>query len=114
LRSVYWQAGYADVAFEGPPVLDTVHALASYQLKVIPGPVYHVRSIEIEGLTPEQKEVARRMIGLKAGDVYDQRAIEKTDEEVAREAPSLKGYGFSFHEASRQAKPCSRPDPQVL
>lgn len=86
LRSVYWHAGYADVAFEGPPVLDTAHALASYQLKVIPGPVYHVRSIGIEGLTPEQKEVAKRMFGLKAGDVYDQLAILKTSEEVARGA----------------------------
>lgn len=58
LNSIYWHAGYADVAFEGSPVLDTAHSLASYQLKVIPGPVYHVRSIEIEGLAPEQKEVA--------------------------------------------------------
>jgi outer membrane protein insertion porin family len=103
LRSIYWHAGYADVAFKGPPVLDTAHALASYQLTVIPGPVYHVRSIEIEGLTPEQKEVARRMFGLKAGDVYDQLAIGKTSEEVAREAPRLKGYGFSYNE---------RPDKQ--
>jgi outer membrane protein assembly factor BamA len=98
LRSVYWHAGYADVAFEGPPVIDIAHALASYQLKVIPGPVYHVRSIEIEGLAPEQKEVARRMFGLKTGDVYDQLSITKTSEEVSREAPSLKGYGFSYNE----------------
>ncbi len=98
LRSVYWHAGYTDVAFEGPPVLDTAHALASYQLKVIPGPVYHVRRIEIEGLAPEQKEVAGRMFGLKAGDVYDQLAISKTSEEVSKEAPSLKGYGFSYNQ----------------
>jgi outer membrane protein assembly factor BamA len=96
LRSVYWHAGYADVAFEGAPVLDAAHALASYQLKVIPGPLYHVRKIEIEGLSPEQKEVAGRMFGLKAGDVYDQLAILKTSEEVSKEAPSLKGYGFSY------------------
>jgi hypothetical protein len=96
LRSVYWHAGYANVAFEGAPVLDVAHALASYQLKVIPGPLYHVRKIEIEGLSPEQKEVAGRMFGLKAGDVYDQLAILKTSEEVSKEAPSLKGYGFSY------------------
>lgn len=98
LRSIYWHAGYADVAFEGAPVLDAAHALASYQLKVIPGPLYHVRSIVIEGLAPEQKEIAGRMFGLKAGDVYDQLAILKTSEEVSREAPSLKGYGFSYNQ----------------
>jgi outer membrane protein assembly factor BamA len=100
LRSVYWHAGYADVVFEGAPVLDVAHALASYQLKVIPGPLYHIRTIEIEGLASEQKEVAGRMFGLKAGDVYDQLAISKTSEEVSKVAPSLKGYGFSYRQSA--------------
>jgi hypothetical protein len=96
LRSTYWRAGYADAAFDGAPALDAAHALASYHLKVIPGPIYHLRSIKMEGLTVEQEAEARHSLGLKPGDIYDELAISRLSADSSQAGPSLRGYGCSF------------------
>ena len=96
LRSVYWHAGYADVDFEAPPVLDTVHALASYQLRVIPGPQYHLRSVKFENLDSAQEEKAREMLGLKTGDVCDLMAVSGLNRKLTEPSSPLRGYGFSY------------------
>jgi outer membrane protein assembly factor BamA len=93
LRSTYWRAGYADVAFDGAPALDVAHGLASYHLKVIPGPIYHLRSIKMEGLTAEQEAEARHGLGLKPGDIYDELAISRLSADSSQAGPSLRGYG---------------------
>jgi outer membrane protein assembly factor BamA len=96
LRSVYWHAGYADVSFDGAPVLDMSRALASYQLRIIPGPLYHLRSIKMEGLAAAQEEEARRGLGLKSGDVYDALAVSRFNMDSSKAWPSLEGYGFTY------------------
>ena len=95
LRAVYWRAGYADVEFQGEPTLDTDKALASYALKVIPGPQYHLRSVAIENLDPVLEAKFRKFIGLQPGDTYDATAIPTTPKMVAW-IPELMGYVFSF------------------
>lgn len=96
LRVMYWRAGYADVAFDVAPELDTTHALASYHLKVIPGPIYHLRSLKVEGLTTEQEQALRRNPALKPGAIYDEYAISKLSLDSSQAGPSLKGYRCSF------------------
>jgi outer membrane protein assembly factor BamA len=96
LRSTYWRAGYADVAFDGAPALDVAHGLASYHLKVIPGPIYHLRSIKMEGLTAAQEAEARHSIALMPGDIYDGLAISRLSADSSQAGPSLNGYRCSF------------------
>lgn len=96
LRSTYWRAGYADVAFDGAPALDVAHGLASYHLKTIPGPIYHLRSIKMEGLTAEQQAEAGHSLGMKPGDIYDELAISRLSADSSQAGPSLRGYGCSF------------------
>ena len=96
LRSVYWHAGYPDVDFEGAPVLDSAKALASYQLKVVPGPLYHLGNLTIEKLSPVQEAQARTMLGLKPGDVYDAMAVATLNRKLAEPTSQLKAYGFSY------------------
>ena len=96
LRSVYWQAGYADVDFTGAPMLDAAHALASYHLQVTPGPLYHLRSIRFENLDSALEAKAREMLGLKPGDVYDLMAVTGLNRKLSDPSSPLRAYGFSY------------------
>jgi outer membrane translocation and assembly module TamA len=94
LRAVYWQAGYADVAFHGDPVLDEPKSRASYQFEVIPGPLYHVRSLKIESLTPAQEAEVRSLL-FKPGGIYDLMSLTSLSRKFT--GPSLlNGYDFSY------------------
>jgi hypothetical protein len=96
LRSVYWHAGYPDVDFVGPPVLDASHALASYELQVTPGPLYHLRNIKFENLDSTQETKVREMLGLKNGEVYDAMAVSGLNRKLSDPNSPLRGYGFSY------------------
>jgi hypothetical protein len=95
LRSFYWRYGYADVEIHGPPVLDHEHALAAYHLNVVPGPVYHLRSLAIHNLDSAQETKVCGLLGMKAGDVFDETAISALYSKV-RSEPSLTSLGFTF------------------
>ena len=95
LREFYLQYGYADVEIRNVPTLDRDHALVSYHLEAIPGPVYHLRSITVEKLNPEQESKARELLGMKPGNIYLDRAITNLYHSIPGE-PLLKGYSFSF------------------
>lgn len=97
LRSTYWHAGYPDIELQGDPVLDAAHALASYQLVVSPGPLYHLRSVKLENLNGAQETQARDMLGMKEGDVYDALAAATLNSKFLREGSTLKGYGVSYN-----------------
>jgi hypothetical protein len=96
LRSVYWHAGYPDVSFDGTPILDMSRALASYHLRVIPGPLYHLRNVKIEGLTAAQAQEAQRGLGLNSGDIYDELAVSRLSADSSQAGSDLKGYGFTY------------------
>lgn len=95
LRELYLHYGYADVDIENNPVLDRDHAMVSYHIRVIPGPVYHLRRITVEKLSAEQESKARELLGMKPGDVYLDEAITNLYHRIPAE-PLLEGYGFSF------------------
>ncbi|HXR40509.1 MAG TPA: hypothetical protein VN776_15515 [Terracidiphilus sp.] len=95
LRAYYEQQGFADVRLKVDQVLDKEHAAVAYSLNVVPGPVYHLRSLTVENLNSEQEKRVRDLLGMKPGDVYLDKAINDLYHEIANE-PSLKGYSFSF------------------
>jgi outer membrane protein assembly factor BamA len=94
LRTYYNRFGYADMQLHVGTELDRKQATVAYRMDVIPGPLYHLRSLAFENLTPEQESKARSLLGLKPGDVYDQAAITGLYRKIPSE-PLLKGYGFN-------------------
>jgi hypothetical protein len=95
LRAFYWQHGYADVDIQSPPEFDREHALVSYRLSVVPGPLYHLRSLSIHGLERELESKARELLGMKPGDVFDLIAISNLSHKLMADS-LLKPYGFTF------------------
>jgi hypothetical protein len=95
LRSFYAHNGYADVVIRAPDVLDHEHALVSYHLEVIPGSVYHLRSLTIHNLDAAQETKARELLGMKPGDVFDETAINDLYHRLRTE-PLLSSLEFSF------------------
>jgi outer membrane protein assembly factor BamA len=95
LRTYYWRYGYADVQTNIATDLDRQHATVAYRMDVAPGPLYHVGSLTIQNLSPEQENRIRVLLGLKSGDVFDQTAVTGLYRKIAAE-PSLSGYGFTF------------------
>lgn len=104
LRTTYWRAGYPDVELSAPSILDSKHALASYHLKVIPGPLYHLRSLNVEGLSARQQTQALKMLGLKAGDIYNAYAVAMLDRKLSAPGSPLSDYGVSFWPKEDQQK----------
>lgn len=107
LRALYWHYGYADVDILGSPVLDRPNAKVSYHLEVVPGPVYHLRSLTIHNLSPEQEQRVRELLGLMPGDVFDGMAVNDLYRKLANDS-LLAGYGFSF--GPKQDKVASQID----
>lgn len=95
LRDFYLHYGYADVEVENLPTLDRGHAMVAYRLTVIPGPVYHLRSLTVQNLNSEQESKARELLGMKPGDIYLDEAINGLYHKIAGE-PLLKGYHFGY------------------
>jgi len=71
------------------------HALVAYRLDVIPGPVYHLRSVAIKNLDAPQENRVRELLGMKPGDVFLDEAVNGLYRKIADD-PLLKGYRFSF------------------
>lgn len=102
LRPLYWRYGYADVEIHAPPVLDRTHSQVSYHLEVIPGPVYHLRSLSIHNLDAASEEKVRALLGMKPGDVFDEMAINGLYHKLSAE-PSLAARSFTFSPAKHIA-----------
>jgi outer membrane protein assembly factor BamA len=95
IRSFYEHYGYAGVEIHGTPLLDRTNALVSYHLEVVPGPLYHMRSLTIHNLNPEQESKARELLGMKAGDLYDETTVNGLYHKLPADT-SLAAYGFTF------------------
>jgi outer membrane translocation and assembly module TamA len=95
LRQFYEHYGYADVYVETQTNLDREDALVEYRLNVVPGPVYHLRSLIIQNLKADQEDRVRDLLGMKPGDIYLGEAVTDLYRKVHNE-PLLKGYNFGF------------------
>jgi hypothetical protein len=54
-----------------------------------------VQNLTFNDLSGEQESKARTLLGLKAGDVFDQTAINALHRKIATD-PLLAGYGFTY------------------
>jgi len=95
IREFYLHYGYADLEIKILPLFDRKSALVSYQVSVIPGPVYHLRNLTIANLNPEQESKVRDLFGMTPGDIYMEEAITGLNYRIASE-PLFKGYSFSY------------------
>lgn len=95
LREYYRQQGFADVLVKTDQSLNAERAEATYSLRVIPGPVYHLQSLKIEKLSPEKEKAVREMLEMKPGDVYREAAIQRLYQKIGKE-PSFQGMSFGY------------------
>lgn len=98
IRAFYEHAGYPDVSMDAKPVLDQKNAQVSYHFNVIPGSLYHLRTLTVRNLNAEQESRVRVLLGMKSGDVFDQTAITGLYQKLPSEA-SLAGLSFGFSPA---------------
>ena len=95
LRQLYQGKGYADVRFADEPTIDAPHALATYHFRVLPGPQFHIDKVQINGLSPAQSGEARETLGLKPGDLFNQRALGELYRKI-KSSPTLLHETFSY------------------
>jgi len=101
VRADYEHAGYMDVDIETKPTLDVANAKVAYRVSVTEGPQYHLRSLTIHGLTPNEENHARELLGMKIGDVYDGTAVTDLNQKLRADI-LLTGLGFSFDPAQEK------------
>jgi hypothetical protein len=96
LRNTYLAAGYANVDVTADPVLDQQKALASYNIRVESGPLYHLRSLTVLNLDPAREQAVRDMLALKPGDVYNSLAPMSLFAKLHDNNPLLAGYTYGY------------------
>jgi hypothetical protein len=85
LTEWYHRFGYLEVQLEHEPVLDREHALVSYHLRVVPGPVYHLRQLTVRSLNPAQEAKVRELLGMKSGDPFNTNAVDTLQQKCSKE-----------------------------
>jgi hypothetical protein len=98
LRNTYLQAGYANAEVTYDPVLDHQKALASYNVHVDPGSLYHLRDITVLNLDPNREQAVRDMLNLKPGDPYNKLALTSLFVKLHYNNPLFAGYTFGSHQ----------------
>lgn len=96
LKNTYLRAGYPDVEVADDPVLDKQKALASYNIHVDPGPIYHLRNLTILNLDPAREQVVRDILDLKPGDPYNKLVFGFLFAKLHNN-PLFTGYTFGSH-----------------
>lgn len=90
LDAMYHKLGYMDEYVDLGARPDPAAHTVSYRLKVVPGPVYHVRKVAVEGLSPATRAEFDRAWTLKTGDPYDAEYV-RTFVTKNSALPSLRG-----------------------
>jgi outer membrane protein assembly factor BamA len=95
IRALYEHMGYEDVQIDDGRELERSTETVSYHMNVVPGPVYHLRTLSIRNLDANQEAKARELLGIKAGDLYDGEAVTRLYRAIKKE-PLLAARGFSY------------------
>jgi len=95
LKNTYLRAGYAYVDVTDDPVLDKQKALASYNIRVDPGPVFHLRNLTIRNLDPAREQALRNMLDIKSGDLYNSLALLYLFQKLHND-PLFAGYTYGY------------------
>lgn len=71
IDKAYRKLGYMDAYVDPAPKKDTAAHTVSYALKVVPGVAYHVRSVDVQGLSAEAKQQFDQVWAMRPGAPYD-------------------------------------------
>ncbi|MES2393049.1 MAG: POTRA domain-containing protein [Acidobacteriota bacterium] len=96
--AAYLAKGYLDVYLDDAPQLDTAAHTAAYSLKAVPGEQYRIKSLDIQGLSPEARADFDRGWLLKVGDLYNEPYVKRflADNTALRKLDAYAGsYGAS-------------------
>ena len=101
----YYELGYRDAAILGDSVWNVDPKHVSIWLKVSEGQKYYIRSIQWVGNTVYSSDYLSAVLGMKPGDVYNQKLLNKRlkeDDDAAGNLYYNNGYVFSNIEPVEQ------------
>ncbi len=76
VRTLYRDAGYANVEAEPETQLDPVHEEVDIVVPIRRGPLVHIERIEVKGNTKTRDKVIRREVVIQEGDLFSESAME--------------------------------------
>jgi outer membrane protein insertion porin family len=82
VRTLYRDAGYANVEAEPETELDPVHQEVDIVVPIRRGPLVHVQRIEVKGNTKTRDQVIRREIELQEGQLFSETRLENSKRRV--------------------------------
>jgi outer membrane protein insertion porin family len=82
VRTLYRDAGYANVEAEPETQLDPVHEEVDIVVPIRRGPLVHIERIEVKGNTKTRDKVIRREVILQEGELFSESAMEASKRRI--------------------------------
>ena len=92
----YKAKGYLRAAINAEPALNHTQHLVNYEIKVVPGDVYHMGKLEILNLSDDRKALVVENWALHAGDIYDATYPPTFLNRNAKTLHALDGWSASY------------------
>lgn len=99
ILSLYHEHGYRDAEIVSDTVYRHDEKRVNIDIKVNEGRKYYIKSINFVGNTKYSTDDLQRLLGMKSGDVYDQKKLEgrlTTDQDALSNIYSNNGYLFAY------------------
>ncbi len=106
VRTLYRDAGYANVEAEPETQLDPVHEEVDIVVPIHRGPLVHIERIEVKGNTKTRDKVIRREVVLLEGDLFSETGMDMSKRRI-----TALGY---FDRVDVSTEQGSAPDKLVL
>ncbi len=106
VRTVYRDAGYANVEAEPETELDPVHEQVDIVIPIRRGPLVHIERIEVKGNTKTRDKVVRREMQLQEGHVFSETLLE-----IGKRRITALGY---FERVDVSTSQGSAPDEMIV
>jgi outer membrane protein insertion porin family len=106
VRTLYRDAGYANVEAEPESELDPVHEEVDIIVPIRRGPLVHIERIEVKGNTKTRDKVIRRELPIEEGELYSQTKID-----VGKRRVTALGY---FERVDVSTEQGSAPDKVII
>src|SRR5208282_4349283 len=82
VRTLYRDAGYANVEAEPETQLDPVHEEVDIVVPIRRGPLVHIERIEVKGNTKTRDKVIRREVIIQEGDLFSESGMEASKRRI--------------------------------
>jgi outer membrane protein insertion porin family len=95
ISKAYLLQGYLDVYVLPHPVLDAANHTVAYTLTTVPGDIYHLHSVNVDGLSPQARALFDADWPMKPGDPYSDIVVNTYLIKHAAQ-PLFRTYGPTF------------------